>query len=115
MSGSMNNLFAFQLSSGNAYLPAFTMFGANPAVGYGFSPISPEALQTSQFLLGSTINSSLASVNANGSGMFNTIADLFNTWGQQQALFSNQVAGAFTGVANKSAVACNGFFGCLFA
>lgn len=114
MSGSTSGLFAFSLPTNNAALPAFTLFGANPAQGFGYSPISPGALQTSQFLLGATINESLASVNANGSNEFNTIANLFNVWGQQQGQLSKQVAGAFTGVANKSAVACNGFFSCLF-
>ncbi len=94
-------------------LPPFYLFFANPTQS-GYSPITPELLQTSQALLGETVNSSLASVNANGSGQFNTIANLFQEWGNFQNNFAQQIAGGFTGVANKSATACNGFFSCLF-
>ena len=94
-------------------LPPFYLFFANPTQS-GYSPITPSLLMTSQAMLGETVNSSLASVNANASNQFNTIAGLFQEWGNFQNTFASQVSGAFTTATNKSAVACNGFFSCLF-
>ena len=99
-------------SAGN--LPPFLLFFANPQ-GSAYNPISPELLQTSQAMLGETINSGLASVNANGSNMFTTIASLFNIWGQNINKALVNTGTQFQTATNKSAVACNGLFGCIFS
>ena len=99
-------------SAGN--LPPFYLFFANPQ-GNQFNPISPELLQTSQAMLGETVNTGISSVNANGSNMFNTIANLFGIWGQNVNSALNYTGMSLQTAVNKSAVACNGFFGCIFS
>ena len=96
-------------------LPTFyLMFAPASQLGSAYNPISPILLQSSQNMLGETINQGLASVNAQGSNMFSTIANLFGQWSTSQNTFEQQIAADLTNVTNKSAKACNGFFGCLF-
>lgn len=92
----------------------FMMFAPAAQLGSAYNPISPLLLQSSQNTLAETVNQGLASVNAQGSNMFSTIANLFGQWSTSQNTFERQVATNFTNVTNKSAKACNGFFSCLF-
>ena len=104
----------FPLQTTGGLPQSFLMFAPASQLGSAYSPISPILLQSSQNMLAQTINQGLASVNAQGSNMFATIANLFSTWSATQNTFEQQVAANFTNVTNKSAKACNGFFGCLF-
>ena len=106
-------LIFFPLQTTGALPQSFMMFAPASQLGSAYSPISPILLQTSQNMLAQTINQGLASVNAQGSNMFATIANLFGQWSTTQNTFEQQIAQDLTTVTNKSAVACNGFFNCL--
>ena len=104
-------VFAFQL-------PAYAVFNSSPLFAYtpstGVVGTDPNALAALQNNFTTQGAAGLAAITSIGAAEYAGQSGLFTQWASQINTLSVDANSIFKEVANKSATACSGFFGCLF-
>ena len=80
----------------------------------GVATFDPNAMAALQNTFVNTGANALSYITNIGALEYSSTQNLFNTWGNSIGSLGQQSANIAQEVANKSAKACSGFFGCLF-
>jgi hypothetical protein len=106
------NIFS---TSPGVFAPAIGLFGpAYTASAASFTGIDPTTFASALLSFQEAGAANLATVSNEGAALYEGNNQLFATWANYQNNFLTTIGNDFTTAVNKSAVACSGFFSCLF-
>lgn len=118
MSSSLNAVgdggLTYSNSAAYSYVAPITSFYYQSAPSSGVASTDPNALASVINSNNSLISNGFASIQNAGVAEYASMANLFGQWGQNLNVMAAQSGSIAQEVANKSAKACSGFFGCLF-
>jgi hypothetical protein len=126
MSGAVQNGYGEQAvqalpTSGGIFAfstPQYATYASSPIFAYtpstGVAGTDPNALAALQNSFVAQSSNGLAAITSLGAAEYANVAGAFSTWASNLFSLGQQAGNIDQTIANKSAKACSGFFGCLF-